>query len=202
MKTPKSLLILSILALLGLAFGIQLTQHYYEIRSGLASFHSFCNINSQMNCDVVAASPSADFIAGFPLSSFTVGWYISLFIITLLGRDRFWLRDATRAIFAMGVIGVCFSAVYFAVMAFTIHTYCLFCLGIDAVNVLVLAFAVSLKPEGLAVQKPEMAKWKVMAGALVASIVVAVFALKVSFDNVSLASADINDKSKLCFQCQ
>lgn len=189
------MLILSILALLGLAFGIQLTQHYYEIRSGLASFHSFCNINSQMNCDVVAASPAADFIAGFPLSSFTVGWYISLFIITLLGRDRFWLRDVNRAIFLMGVVGVAFSAIYFAIMAFTIHTYCLFCLGIDVVNVLVLAFAISLKPEGIKLHKPEVQKWQTMVGTLVASLVVAVIALKVSFDNVSLASADINDKA-------
>jgi protein-disulfide isomerase len=196
MKTNKSLLILSILALLGLAFGIQLTQHYYEIRSGLAGFHSFCNINSQMNCDVVAASPAADFIAGFPLSSFTVGWYIALFIITLLGRDRFWFRETARAIFLMGAVGVAFSAIYFAIMAFTIHTYCLFCLGIDAVNVLVLAFAFSLKPEGTAVQKPEKAKWKSMAGTLVASVLVAVIALKVCFDNVSISSADISEKAE------
>jgi protein-disulfide isomerase len=194
MKTSKSLLVLSILALLGLAFGIQLTQHYYEIRSGLAGFHSFCNISSQMNCDVVAASPAADFIAGFPLASFTVGWFLALFVITLLGRDRFWLRDTTRAIFAMGVVGVAFSVIYFAIMAFTIHTYCLFCLGIDVVNVLVLGFALSLKPEGFAIQKPEAKKWKTMGVIVAASVVVAVIALKVSFDNVSISSADINEK--------
>jgi len=193
MKIPKTLTLLSIFALIGIGFGVELSQHYYEIRSGLASFHSFCNISSEMNCDRIAASPSAELLFGLPLSSFVAGWYLAFFVITLIARNRFWFRECARAILLMSGVGVAFSIVYFLVMATSLHTYCLFCLGVDVVNVAVLIGALVLKPEGLSVHKPEVDKWRKIVGVGTVSLVAVVIALKVVLDSVSLSSADITE---------
>jgi len=191
MKNKKLLAILSLVALIGVGLGITLSQQYYEIRSGMGGFKSFCNISSQMNCDRVAASKFAELVAGFPLSSFSVGWFIALFCLSLLARNRFWERDSVRAIFAMSSIGMIFSAIYFVIMAVTLQTYCIFCLGIDLVNIAALIIALLLKPEGISIHKPEIDKWKKMTAILATSIIIAVLGLKM-FDTVSMASSDID----------
>jgi protein-disulfide isomerase/uncharacterized membrane protein len=191
-QSKKSLTFLAILALAGVGFGIQLTQHYYEVRSGMAGFHSFCNISSTMNCDVVAASPYSELFAGLPLSSFATGWYLALFIVALIARGRFWRREAVRFAAVMTGFGLLMGLAYFLVMALKLHTYCLFCLMLDATGLLAAITVFLMKPEGLAVQKPEFSKWKSLSGVLLACLVVSVLALK-GLDNVSITSAEIDD---------
>ena len=113
-KKPQTLL--AILALIGMGLSIQLTQHYFDIRSGVSGFKSFCNISSAMNCDAVAASPYSEIFTGFPLSTFGAGWYLALLIVALIARNRFWRRDATRFAFVMtvGIIVGTYSSVYVA----------------------------------------------------------------------------------------
>jgi protein-disulfide isomerase len=193
MKNQKSLTLLAIFALIGVGLGVALSQEYYEIRTGLAGFRSFCNISTVMNCDRVAASRFSELIAGIPLSSFATGWYLATFILALIARNRFWRRDSVRALFAMSVVGTLFSVVYFLVMALSLHTYCLLCLGVDLVNIVLLILTLMLKPEGLSVQKPEPDKWKKMGAVVLASLLVSVFGLK-AFDSVSMAQADINER--------
>jgi protein-disulfide isomerase len=191
MKNKKLLAVLSLIALIGVGLGIALSQQYYDIRSGMGGFKSFCNLSTQMNCDRVAASKFSELIAGFPLSSFTAGWYLALFCLSLIARNRFWERDAVRGIFMMSSIGIVFSVIYFLIMALAIQTYCIFCLGIDAVNILALVIAIMLKPEGTSVHKAEIDKWKKMGGIVATSLIIAVFGLKL-FDAVSMASSDID----------
>lgn len=191
MNNKKLLAVLSVVALIGVGLAVASSQQYYEIRSGMGGFKSFCNISIQMNCDRVAASKYSELIGGFPLSSFAAGWFIALFCLSLIGRNRFWERDSVRAVFAMAGVGVLFTAGYFLVMAFVLQTYCLYCLGIDAVNVIAFILAILMKPEGLAINKPDTDKWKKIAGVIATSVIVAVFGLKM-FDSVSMASSDID----------
>jgi protein-disulfide isomerase len=182
--------------------GIKLTQHYYNIRNGTAGFHSFCNISSQMNCDVVAASPQAQLIPGFPISAFASGWYLAFFIITLVARDRFWKRDCVRVLFLMSSLNILLSIFYFVVMAFSLHTYCLFCLGIDVVNLLLLVGIIVLKPESLSNSDPsrnrelriDKRKWKKMTIIIVVALGLMIFGLKSIFDDWTSSSSSLDEQ--------
>jgi protein-disulfide isomerase len=67
---------------------------------------------------------------------------------------------------------------YLWVMAGVIHSYCLFCLLTDAINVLAFATVLSLKPEGFSQHKPDLAKWKPLLGITVTSVLLLALGLK------------------------
>jgi protein-disulfide isomerase len=187
--------VLAALALAGVGVSIYLTQHYYEVRNGSSGFRSLCNLNETMNCDAVAASSYADLLPGFPLSSFAAGWFLALFAIALVARNAFWRRESLRLAFALSSVGVLFSVAYLAIMAGVLHTYCLFCLVTDVLTVLVFGLVLSLKPEGFAEHKPEIAKWKTLAGLSLAALAVSVLGLR-TLDDSMLSSAQAADLAK------
>lgn len=191
--TPKSIALLAIFSLVAIGLSLQLTMHYFDVRSGMAGFKSFCNISAKMNCDAVAASSYAEFPGGLPLSSFATGWYLALFGVALIARNRFWRREAVRVAFAMTSFGLVLSLGYFAIMAFRIHVYCISCLGMDAVAVLSFLAVLWAKPEKLAEQPLEAAKWKRLLGMTATCVIVAVVGLKF-FDNVSIPASEIEDR--------
>jgi protein-disulfide isomerase len=131
-----------------------------------------------MNCDAVAASPYASLFAGLPLSSFAAGWFLALFVVALTARNVFWRRESLRAALVLTGVGTLLSIAYFGIMAGVLHTYCLFCLVTDAINILALLIVLSLKPEGFSEHKPEAEKWKSFAGLTAASVLIAVLGLR------------------------
>lgn len=177
-NAPVRLTILILLALIGMGFSIYLTSHYYDLRSGVASFKSSCNISNKLNCDVVAASPYAEIFSGVPLSSITTGWYLGLLVIYALGFSRDWWRQAVRgALFMTGVASVA-TVYYLAIMATALHTYCLFCLFIDVVNLLSLILVLTLQSRGPTGEHFLGARWKAVAGIAAGCVLVSVVALK------------------------
>lgn len=194
-STPLRFIVLAALALVGVGVSIYLTQHYYEVRNGSAGFHAFCNLGQAMNCDAVAASSYADLLPGFPLSSFSAGWFLAMFVIALVGRNAFWRRESLRLAFALSAVGVLFSVGYFGIMAGVLHTYCLFCLVTDALTILTFGIVLSLKPEGFAKHKPELAKWKALAAVSTGALVIAVLGLRV-LDESGLSSSDVTMKAR------
>ena len=191
-STPRRLLLLAILALAGIGVSVYLTQHYYEIRNGSAGFHSICNLGAAMNCDAVAASAYSDLLPGLPLSSVAAGWFLALFAIALVARNPFWRREALRAALVLTVGGTVLTLAYLGIMAAVLHTYCLFCLVTDALVFVSLSIVWSLKPEGFKEHKPDFSKWKGLAAATAASIIVAVFGLR-ALDAETLSSSQIDE---------
>lgn len=181
------------LALLGVGFSIYLTQHFYLVRAGASAFKSFCNMGGGMNCDQVAASRWAELFAGLPLSSFTAGWYTAIAILALAARSPAWRREAARWLLALSAFASVLSVVYFAVMATALRTYCLFCLFIDVINLVLLGIAWSLRPEGLAKHKPDLAKWRVFGGVMTGSLVVFVGGLALANVDMSMSAATVED---------
>ncbi len=155
--------ILSGVALLGLAFSLILTQHFYEIRGESSHFKSSCNIGQSFNCDIVAASPSAELIAGLPISSFAAGWFLTLFVMSLFLFQKYWRREAVRTYFGMSVVGTAIGAIYFLIMKFQLQTLCLYCLGVDLCSVVGLLISLSLKPEGFAQHPMDRPKLRTFA---------------------------------------
>jgi protein-disulfide isomerase/uncharacterized membrane protein len=163
--------LLSVLALVALGIAAYLTRHFYEVRGGVAGFQSLCNFGSHMNCDVVAASRFAELLPGIPLSTVAGGWYLAIAIVALYGRNVYWRREATRAVFALTAVSVIGSVIYTLIMAFVLKTWCLFCLGAHALDLVMFGIAWSLKPDGFAEHAADKAKWRTFAGWTVGSVV-------------------------------
>jgi protein-disulfide isomerase len=192
---PRRLHALAALGLAGTAVSIYLTQHYYEVRNGSAGFQSFCNLGQAMNCDVVAASSYAQLLPGMPLSSFAAGWFLALFVVALLARDAFWRREAVRALTVLSGVAALMSVLYLGVMAFVIHTFCLFCLVTDAIGVTAFALVLSLKPESFSLHKPDTSKWKTFASVTAFALGLSLIGLRV-LDDSQFSGAQIQDSVK------
>lgn len=185
------LILLSVIATLGIIVSALLTSHFYELRSGFASFSSYCNINQTLNCDAVAASPYAELFAGLPISSFAAGWFLALLLVSLLAHSFSWRQEAIRIAFGMSLIGTILGFAYLGIMAFQLHTYCLQCLIIDALNVGALLCTLSLKPQSFKKLKPNLTQWKIGLGTVLGSLFVAVIALG-SFDQINVRASDVS----------
>jgi len=166
------------LSIVGAGISLYQSQQYYQMRNGMGGFHSICNIGESMNCDAVMASRYAEFIGGFPLSSFAAGWLLALFFVTLFVRNPFWRRDAVRLGFAMSVVGMILSVIYFFIMHTILQTYCLFCLIVDGINIALFGIFLSLKPEGLTRAPLDRKKLKTLGGTALAALAVTILGLK------------------------
>jgi protein-disulfide isomerase len=194
LKTPVQLYIIMALALIGIGLSVYLSQHFFEVRSGAVGFKSICNIGSNMNCDAVAASKYAEVAGGIPLSSLATGWLLGIFAVAMMGMGTAWRRVSSRLLIGMGAFAVGTSLAYLFVMIGILHTYCLFCLILDAVNVLIFAAALTLKPQTMGIgasDAEERSARKTMIISVLISVFVAVVATK-GMDTSQLKSSDID----------
>ncbi|MFL5813062.1 MAG: thioredoxin domain-containing protein [Bdellovibrionia bacterium] len=192
-KTPVQLYIIMVLALIGIGLSVYLSQHFFEVRSGAVGFKSICNIGSNMNCDAVAASKYAEVAGGIPLSSLATGWLLGIFAVAMMGMGTAWRRVSSRLLIGMGAFAVGTSLAYLFVMIGILHTYCLFCLVLDVVNVLIFGAALTLKPQtmGAVSDEEERSARKTMIISVLISVFVAVVATK-GMDNSQLKSSDVD----------
>ncbi|MEK6704946.1 MAG: thioredoxin domain-containing protein [Bdellovibrionota bacterium] len=189
-QTKIWLSLLSASALLGVIVSVFLTTHYYSVKSATNGFKSYCNLGQAMNCDAVAASTYAELIKGVPFSSLTAGWFLALFIIAMFAMNKEWRRESVRAAFVLSLIAVIFSAIFFAIMAFVLKTYCILCLVIDVVSLSSLASSLFLKPEGLKLNKPDWGKWRTLMASTASALFVAVIGLK-GLDSATVDSSTV-----------
>ena len=124
------------LAAVGVALSVYLTtSHLSYLRSGLPSV---CNINDTLNCDTVNSSPWAA-LWGVPVSHLATLFYLGVLILALIGRRGDGRADRIQGYLLVGAVGGgIFSAYLAGVAVFKIRALCLFCLGLDAVNLLLL----------------------------------------------------------------
>jgi protein-disulfide isomerase/uncharacterized membrane protein len=180
-KISVRLIVLMALAVLGLGCSISLSQHFYDLRSGAAGFKSYCDVSAKINCDVVAASTWAEIIPGLPISSVAAGWYAGLFFIYLTAIGFTVRREALKIALILGGIAAVASLFYLYIMSARIGTYCLLCLGLDAINFVSLGLVYSLVPPGRSSadpQKPSFPHWKGFAAIMIVAIFIAVVGLK------------------------
>jgi protein-disulfide isomerase len=78
---------------------------------------------------------------------------------------------------ALTGIGALFSLFYFLVMLISIHSFCLFCLGIDAVNLLSFGAVLALRPEKTSAYPLDFSKWKTMGWITIACVLISVYGL-------------------------
>ncbi|OFZ00544.1 MAG: hypothetical protein A2070_02710 [Bdellovibrionales bacterium GWC1_52_8] len=177
-KTSRRLWILAILNLIGVGIAAYQTQHFYALRAGVLGFKSFCNINTAINCDVVALSRYAELAFGLPLSSFAAGWFLGTLGIVLMGMLVEWRRDSLRLAFGMTAFATVFSMFYFYVMAGVLNTFCLLCLLVDLVSISSLGILISLKSEWWSAEKTEFSKFKSLGITVAVAMGITVLTLK------------------------
>jgi len=193
-KTPVQYFIVIVLALIGIGISVYLSQHFFQIRSGVAGFKSICNLSSTVNCDAVAASRFAEVTGGIPLSSLATGWLLGMIAVAIMGMGTAWRRASSRFLVAMGAFSVGTSLAYLYVMIGILHTYCLFCLMLDAVNILIFGTALTLSTHlknSSASSEEESSARKTMMMSVIGCVFVAVVATK-GMDTSELKSSDID----------
>lgn len=185
--------LLSLASLAGVGVSIALTQHYYAVRSGLAGLKSYCNLGASFNCDVVAASPYSELIGGLPLSSFGAGWFAALFIASLMARSEDLRKESLRFGSAWTLLGLLLSVVYLAIMAYTLRTYCLLCLIVDALVLLSTGLVAWMNPPSPGKGGRDMTQWKNLAFVALGSLLISVVGLKGAFGSGGMKSEEIRE---------
>lgn len=129
-----------VIGLLGLAAAVSLSVSHYRLFTDPA-YSSFCAISKAINCDTVSQSPYAVFW-GVPVAVWGVLGYLSFIFLLLLslGRSAHHQRAWTLLFsIAMGFSG--YSLALAAVSTFVIGSYCILCIALYAVNLLLLFFS-------------------------------------------------------------
>ncbi len=195
-KTRIKLLLVNLLSLAGFIVSGVLVKHYYEVRSGLANFKSFCNINSVVNCDIVAASPFAELVYGIPLASFAAGWFLALLALTLMAHRMDWRKEALRLAFWFSAGGTLIGLGYLGVMLVKLRTFCMLCFAIDCTNVLSLVLLATLQETcAFDLSAMKKAQWRILLPVAVVAVAVSVFGFR-SLDRIKLTNAEIDDLAR------
>jgi uncharacterized membrane protein/protein-disulfide isomerase len=130
----------ALIALLGMAAAVSLSISHYRLFTDPA-YSSFCAISKSINCDTVSQSPYA-VLWGVPVAAWAVLGYFSVLLLLLLSRgpsaqhQRVWTLLFSLA---MGFSG--YSLALAAVSTFVIGSYCILCIALYAVNLLLLFFS-------------------------------------------------------------
>jgi protein-disulfide isomerase/uncharacterized membrane protein len=188
-SAKRNLVVISILSLIGMIIAVFQTKQFHETRSGTAGFHSFCNIGQTFDCTAIEMSKYAD-IGGFPLSAVAIAGYALILGLSLFAMSEAYRRTARKYILPFAVISVLFSAAYLAIMLGVIGKLCLLCLAVDAVNVLMLIFAIRLPKD---FSTPGGMSPGLVGGVGVTSVVLAVLLSLGTNPQADVKKSDLND---------
>lgn len=130
----------ALITLLGLTAAGSLSISHYRLFTDPA-YRSFCAISKAINCDTVSQSPYA-VLWGVPVAVWGVLAYLSFLLLLLLSRgasaqhQRVW-----TLLFGMALGFSGYSLALAAVSTFVIGSYCILCIALYAVNLLLLFFS-------------------------------------------------------------
>ena len=126
--------------LLGLAAAVSLSVSHYRLFTDPA-YSSFCAISKSINCDTVSQSPYA-VLWGVPIAVWGVLGYLAFLLMLLLslGRSAHHQRVWTL-LFSMALGFSGYSLALAAISTFLIGSYCILCIALYAVNLLLLFFS-------------------------------------------------------------
>lgn len=135
----KKILILLALVLTLTAIGVHLylNKHHVDLKLGIASVNSVCNVNEKLNCDAAASSPFAE-LFGIPmalLGAFTNGL---LLIFVLLGRFNL-TSDSDRTerySFYLASFIFLVSVIMAGISLFIVKVGCPFCIATYVLSIL------------------------------------------------------------------
>jgi protein-disulfide isomerase/uncharacterized membrane protein len=173
--------LLGLLAL-GLVVAAYMAVAHLKLFHGMGSFKSICNFGPHLSCDAVNTSDQSE-LFGVGISTFAVPAYAMMALLVqraLASREKKEARAAVALAHALAWPAVLYSAYLLFVMLSQLHTLCLFCLTLDAVNVAALVLtAIAARESPLALLEKAWAslegpgkKLSLMAGGVGAVVLV------------------------------
>ena len=190
MSPKRAAVITAVLASIGTVVGVVLSSVHARLAAS-TGYTSFCNVNENVNCDVVLSSEYARF-AGFPIAWWTVLTYavaVAAAVMVLASQRSTRRRQAAALLFALATWSLGFSIYLAAVSLFVLRTICLLCSTLYLVNAGMFAstwvMLSATRTEGKAGSRAKEA-WRrrtriVTSGAALAVVVFLVFALWEAF---------------------
>ncbi len=145
---PISRIVLVVLALAGLGVSLYLTNFHFKILSD-ANYESFCSINATFDCDKVNSSPWAK-LWGIPLGLYGAGFYsviLALSAFTFSRKDKH--AGAPQLIFGLSFLAVVLSLGLAYISAVEIGAWCILCVSLYIINILLLVFSYRVSGGGL-----------------------------------------------------
>jgi protein-disulfide isomerase/uncharacterized membrane protein len=128
-KTNQWFLVLFISTLLALATHSYLSVQHFDLKLGLSSGPSVCNISESFNCDRVASSNYSEILG---VSVALLGLFFQLAILILAVAARFELSSHTpllrRGILWLSLLAAVVSLVMGFISSIIIQAHCLFCM--------------------------------------------------------------------------
>jgi vitamin-K-epoxide reductase (warfarin-sensitive) len=125
-------ILIAILSLAGLAIsGVSLQRHYAKSSS------DFCDFSQQFNCDIVNRSEYSE-LAGIPVAAIGVAGYAVLFFLSTLWKSR---PETPARLLVAASVGLVFALYLTYVEAHDLKTWCILCLGSQALIFLITALA-------------------------------------------------------------
>ena len=136
---PVSLYFFTVLILIiaGIAISTYLLFSHYKVYTDI-SYKSFCAVSKAINCDTVAQSPYSLSI-GVPIAAWGIAGYMLLLGILFFSLDT--KGKKMRVLATLILITLIFSclSLYFGIISgFIIHSYCIMCILIYAINFMLL----------------------------------------------------------------
>jgi uncharacterized membrane protein/protein-disulfide isomerase len=129
-----------VICLLGLTAAVSLSVSHYRLFTDPA-YSSFCAISKAINCDTVSQSPYA-VLWGVPIAVWGVLAYLSFLLLLVLGIGRSASHQRVwTLLFSMALGFSGYSLVLAAISTFVIGSYCIMCIALYAVNLLLLFFS-------------------------------------------------------------
>ncbi len=153
--TKKKKILISILALTGLALSAELCAVYYSANFVSDAKPSICAINSSFDCDSVARTPYSQFF-GIPLACWGVFLYFFFLLmafvdklqnIKFLGFLKVF-KNPSSYVFCIGLLSFIISITLLCISWFKIDSICVFCLMTYFVD---LFIAISAKTKGISI---------------------------------------------------
>ena len=135
---------MSALAAIGAGISIWQTSAFFETRSGLAAFKSFCNIGQTFDCTAVEMSNFAEIFPGMPLSVLAIAGYVLILILSLMGLNSSLRKNLKPYLLAFTGVAFLFSVIYLLIMLTQIGKLCILCLGVDSINIILFILALTL----------------------------------------------------------
>lgn len=131
--------LLGLLAL-GIVVATYMTVAHLELFHGTGSFKSICNFGEHLSCDAVNTSEQSE-VRGVGIALFALPAYAMMAFLVQRARASAPgpARVAVALAHALAWPAVAYSAYLLFVMVFQLHTLCLFCLTLDAVNIAAVA---------------------------------------------------------------
>lgn len=148
-RSPAFFVVAIVSVLIAIGLHLYLNKHHVDLKLGVSSETSMCNVSEKLNCDAAASSQYSE-VFGIPIALLGVVANSFLLILLIIGRLR-WTEDFEKTerygfYFASFILAV--SVVMGAISLFVIKVGCPFCIGTYVASIVtVIALWLALRPE-------------------------------------------------------